>query len=561
MDIGSLAGPSVPVDAMAAGVGALPAPQPEAPPPPIIPMLHDVVVVRRKNYGCAKVEPVPPEEFGISRRAKTIRDATYVYHETTKTQAELIDLGFDETQVKNLPSGEGDEEESQARDTVDETDESDTGTLNEATRPIQVTEHYVRMDYTGKGARLYCVTTGGDDGDILKKKNGDDAIAEVDEIPFASVTPIVMPHRFFGRSIADIVMDIQRIKTALLRSLLDNVYLANNQRTEVGEDGATANTIDDLLNNRPGGIVRTKRVGSIAPIPNNSIGDFAYPMIEYMDSTREMRTGFTKQSAGIDANALQNQTAEAVGKFFTAAQARQRLIARIFAETGVKDLFLLLHAIIRKNDTQASTVRLRNKWVEVDPRQWKTRNDMTVNVGLGIGTKEQQIAFLMGLLTVQEKALMSGTGLVTPKHIYSTLEKLVELGGLRSAELYFQDPAEAPPQQPKPDPKMIEVEGKLKLQAAEAQADQQLAQQKAQAELQLSQAKAQEEARQSVEQMKAEFALELEKMRAEHQLEMVRMRMQERMGMQQNQTKERVGMDSNARKANLTAVRPGGKVG
>jgi hypothetical protein len=545
---------------------------PSPPMAPVVPaMLHDVTARRRTEYGCAKVENVPPEEFGISRRAKRIADAPYCFHETTSTQQDLIAQGFDEAMIVSLPSSTtSDTEEEQARDTVDESESDEGGTLNRASRPIRVLEEYIRMDYDGQGAKLYRVTRGGTSGEILTRDK-EPSIEEVDEIPFATVSPIRMPHRHYGRSIADVVMDIQRIKTALTRNLLDNAYRANNQRTEIAQSHATDDTIDDWVDNRIGGIVRTKQPGGLVPIPNTPIGDFAFPMIQYMDERLEQRTGVTKQGQGLDPNALQNIGENAILDAANAARARTKFIARVMAE-GIRDLCSLLHNTIRKNAQKAATVRLRNKWVEVDPRSWKARNDVTVTVGLGSGSKEQQIQFLMGILGIQEKAIMTASPLVTPENIYNTLEKLIQNGGLRSVQPYFTDPKTAPPQPPKPDPKMVEAEGKLKLQAAEAQASQQLSQQQAMADLQLAVAKMQEEAklerekaaeeaRQSMLQMQTEAALRIKEMQAEHQLEMVRMRMNAGVQMAGNATKERVGIDANERRANISAVRPGGKVG
>lgn len=541
--------------------GMMPPPAaPVAPPAPQ--MLHDVVARRKKSYACAKVVNVPPEEVGISRRAKSISEAAYFFHETETTQADLIDDGFDEDQVKKLPSGEiNDTEESEARDTVDDTDDMEaSGTSNEAMRPIRVLEEYIRMDYDGKGSRLYRVTRGGAQGEVLLR-GGEPAIEEVDVIPFASMTPIIMPHRHFGRSIADLVMDIQRIKTALLRSILDNAYMANNQRLEISQTHAVEATFDDILNNRPGGMIRTKMPGGLNPVPNQSLGEFVYPLLEYYDNIKETRTGVTKQGQGLQPNALQNIGENAILDAASAARAKTKFIARIFAETGIRDLFLLLHGVIRKNSSEEATVRLRGKWVKVDPRNWKTRNDMTVTVGLGTGSKESQIAFLMGLLGIQKEALLSGTGLAAPKHLYNTLKKLVEMGDLKSVEPYFEDPENVPPKPPQPDPKTVEAEGKLKLAAAEAQAKQQLAEQKAAADLKLEIARMQEEARLAQQQQEAEFALRIREMQAEHQLEMVRMRMQAGVQMAGNQTKAAVGFDANRSKAAITNTRPGGAVG
>jgi len=443
---------------------------------------HDVTIEQTKDASKVCVIGVPPEEVGIERGARSLRDCNYFYHDVRKTKEELIEQGYDEDQITSLLPDTGQRGiESTSRDTT--SGAGFAGGDKESQR-LLITEHYVRMDYEGKGkSELYRVTTGGANGDVLRI-NGKDDIQPIDVIPFAAMTPIPMPHRFFGRSIADLVMDIQRIKTALMRGMLDNVYLSNNPRVEVAEENAGPNTLDDLLVQRPGGVVRTKRLGGIQwqVVPN--ISGNLFPAIEYMDATREWRTGVTRQGQGIDANALQNQSATAVSQAFTAAQARLRLVARIMAETGIKDMFSLIHATIRKHGQQAKTVRLRNQWVQVDPRNWKTRNDLTINVGLGTGGKQQRLASLTMLAGLQEKAMASGlTNLVSAEHLYSTAKEIVKALELKNVDAYFSDPKSQPPLQPKPDPKMIELQAKNEIEKTQAQADIAVQTQKTQAEI------------------------------------------------------------------------------
>ncbi len=433
--------------------------------------LYDVTLSNKSTYACAKVEAVPPEEFGVSPMARSLKEATYCYHEPHgKTESDLIAMGFDAEQVERLETREDTPGvEAMARGYSQSSMTQPDVSIDKSMRVVKVTEHYKVMDYEQNGEPcLYRITTGGDNCEVLTRK-GKPAIEQVDELPFAVATPIIMTHRFFGRAVADLVTDLQRIKTALVRALLDNTYLANNQRMEVAMDHAHERTIDDLLAiNRPGGIVRTKRPGGLVPIPNNPINQFVFPMIEYIDATREWRTGVTRQGQGIDPNALQNQSATAVAQIFSAAQARIKLIARVLAETGVRDLFALLHGVIRKNDSQANTVRLRNKWVQVDPRNWKTREDMTVNIALGSGSKEQQIANIMNLINLQMQGVQApNLGLVTPKNIYNSTVKLMDLYQYKNPDQYVTNPDGAPPQQPQPDPAMIEAQSKMQQQQGE----------------------------------------------------------------------------------------------
>lgn len=523
------------------GVGqpAMPAPMPR--------MLHDVTVVKRTDYAFCHVEPVPPEEFGVSRRARSvhIEDSDYCFHETRTTQQALIDEGYDEDQVTSLSTSRGgaDTEEAISRDTVEDNKDLAMASLNEATRLIWVTEHYATLDYEKKGKScLYKIKTAGGTNEILRK-DGKPDIEPFDAMPFVSTTPIIMPHRFFGRSMADLVMDIMRIKTALLRSGLDNIYLANNQRIEISEQHSTDRTLDDLLTNRPGGIVRTKTPGGLNVIPNQSIGDVVYPMLEYQDAVREWRTGVTRQGQGIDAKSLANQSATAAGQMFSMAQARMRLIARIFAETGVRDLFKLMHATIRKHGrNQQDTVRLRNKWVQVDPRTWKTRNDMTIDVANVSGSKDQQMVFMMTLLGIQKEAIMAPQmGLVKPGNIYNTLKRIVRLSGQKGVEPFFTDPDEMGPDgkpvnqaPPPPDPKAEIEKAKLEASVAEGQAKMQMDQQKNAAQLQNDQAKGaaqlQMEREKAIAQQQtdreraaADLQLQREKITMEHQLKQEQM--------------------------------------
>lgn len=542
-------------------------------------MLHTVKVVTRKTYGCCRVEPVPPEEFGITRRARSIHvgDADYCFHETRKTQSDLIEQGYDPDQVDTLPSaGDDDTEEAITRQTVDDSQDVATAGLNRATRTILVTEHYIKLDYMGDGKpKLYKVVTGAGTNMVLRKQQEDgkgykDDIEPVDMNPFASATPIIMTHRFFGRSVADLVMDIMKIKTALTRSALDSIYLANNQRIEIAESHAGDKTLDDLLTNRPGGIVRTKQPGGLLPIPNQDISATIYPMLEYQDAVREWRSGVTRQGQGIDAKSLADQSATASAQLFTMAQARMRLIARIFAETGVRDLFLLMHAVIRKHGrSQQDTIRLRNKWVTIDPRDWKTRNDMTVNVGISAGSKQEQLAFLMNLLGIQREALMAPqSGLVGPTNLYNTLKRVVQLGNLKSIEPYFTDPDEKDETgkfvnrgEPPPDPKQIEIQGKMQL----AQADMQMETQKTAAQLQMEQQKNEADIRLQREKIVMEGELKRQQIEMEMQLKREQLQaelaLKRELSMAEIEMKKQTGFYAADAKAAVSGVHVGGEPG
>ena len=515
-----------------------------APSPPVTaPITHDVTIVTTRKLAQAKVLGVPPEEFGIERGARSIRDCNYCFHEVvTKTESQLIAEGFDEEQIKSLGDYTGNTEiETLARDTVQEHFSTTAGGVNPAARLVRITEHYVRMDYEGNGRPcLYLVMTGGDQCEVLRR-DGRESITPFDAIPFAATTPVPVTHRFFGRSIADLVMPLQREKTALKRGALDNLYLHNNPRVEVAESNAGPNTLDDLLVSRPGGVVRTKTAGGLNWQVVPDITTSIYPMLQYLDAELETRTGLAKQTQGIDADALQNQSATAVAQVFSASQMRIKLIARIMAE-GVRDIFALLHGTIRKHGQQQQTVRLRNAWINVDPRGWKTRDDMTINVGLGSGGKAQQFAQTMAIANIQKQLVAGGKAfLVGDRELYNTAAELTRIMGHKNPDLFFCDPTAVNPQTgqllhpmlPPPDPKLLAMQARTQADQAAVAHKAQIEQQKAerdaihqqvklQAEIELAKIKAELDAKMALLDAHIKAATEAQKMQhaqAQHQMD------------------------------------------
>jgi hypothetical protein len=510
------------------------------------PVTHDVTITTTKKVSQARVMGVPPEEFGIERGARTIPDCNYCFHETNQSVSSLISQGYDEKQVKGIASStNAPSTEDLSRDTVDE--ESPQGdSLNEMARQVRVTEHYIRMDYEGKGQTcIYKVTTAGEGGDILKL-DGKDDIEKVDCYPFAAASPVPQPHRFFGRSIADLVMQIQREKTAMKRGALDNMYLHNNPRPEIAESHAGTNTIDDLLVSRHGAPIRTKQPGGLVWQEVPDITGSIYPMLQYLDADLESKTGLSKQTQGIDANALQNQSATAVAQVFSASQLRVKLIARVLAE-GVRDMFSLLHGTIRKHGQQQQTVKLRNSWTPIDPRQWKTRQDMTINVGLGTGGKAQQFAQVMALANVQKEMIAGGKAhLVDDQALFNMASELTKIMGYKNPDKFFNDPSAKKPGteellHPPVDPPVPEA---VQVAQIKAQTDQQALQAKSQVDAQADERKAQIETVQAqadmaTEQRKleGEMALAQQKFELERELKLMDFQLKKQMHDEEMQMK------------------------
>jgi|MDTC01.3.fsa_nt_gb hypothetical protein len=402
------------------------------------PKLYNCVIKRSASSGKIKIENVPPEEFLIERTAKTIEDANFVAHRTVKTRSQLIEMGYDPEIVAKLPATQivlyNNERLTRFKD-IDEYPFDQTP--DTATENIELYECYVKVDYDGDGvAELRKVTVAGDAGyEMLDNES-------VDHIPFCGLTPIPMPHRFYGRSVAELVEDVQLVKSTVMRQLLDNMYLTNNNRVAI-MDGMV--NLDDLLTSRPGGVVRTKQPPNqvMMPMQSQTISQQAFPLLEYLDTVRETRTGITRYSQGLDADAL-NKTATGVNTLMTQTQMRMELIARIFAETGVKELFKKIFELSIKYQDKERIVNLNNKYVPVRPTEWKDRYNVTISVGLGSGSKEQQLVILNSILERQLQAFgLQGNKefpMVSLKNIYNTLSKMIENAGLKNVENYFVDP-------------------------------------------------------------------------------------------------------------------------
>ena len=413
--------------------------------------LYNCKIKRTSMGGKIKIESVPPEEFLIDRNAKTIDDADFVSHKVLMSRSDLVAMGYDEEEVANLPRSDTDiynTEEIVRERNIDEYPVDNY--TDSSTEKVLIYESYVRYDYDEDGiAELRKIVSAGDDGSMVLEN------MPCDNIPFVTVTPIPMPHRFYGRSVSELVEDIQLMKSTVMRQLLDNMYLTNNNRVAV-MDGMV--NMDDLLTTRPGGVVRTKQPPNqvMQPLQSQPISQQAFPMLSYLDTVREARTGITKSAQGLDADTLNSKTATGVNTLMTQTQMRSELIARIFAETGVKDLFRKIFELMVKYQDKERIVMINNQYVPVKPTEWKDKFNISIVVGLGTGSKEQQIIMLNNILERQLQAFQLQGGkempMVTLKNMYNTLTKIIENAGLKNIESYFVNPDIGKQMMPPPQP-------------------------------------------------------------------------------------------------------------
>ena len=431
--------------------------------------VHDVVIHRLNSIGRIRIENVPPDEFLISRRAKTIQESPYCVHRVQKTLSDIREMGFD-VDPEDIRGGSYDADEwsgeraaryrfDQAGD-VGYWSEPDQSSDDPSMWLYWLHEHYVRADYDNDGiAELRRVLMVGDY--VLEND-------EVDTIPFVTLTPIKIPHRLIGMSVADTIRSLQLIKTTLMRNMLDNVYGQNYSRMMVVEGAAN---IDDVISQRQGGLIRVKTPNAVTPLQTPQLSPQTFQFLEYLNHVQESRTGVSKMSQGLDENALTSHTtATAVNAVMTAAQSRLELIARRFAETGVKDLMQMIFMLAQKNQDKERVGRLRNEWFPVRPDQWADKMDCTVATGIGNGNRDQQMMHLSQMLQFASQAMAGGLSIVSEKNLYNMGAALVKNMGFLNVHDFLTDPDQQQQKGPSPEQQMAQQEMALKQKELEIKA-------------------------------------------------------------------------------------------
>jgi len=497
--------------------------------------LFNAKVAKKVEKKKVNVEAFPPEQLIIKRgwTSPLLHDCPYVARVMPVTLSELKQMGFkvdaSDLRASQDVFSESNTEEYRLTRTdgsyTHEDDNVDSEDDSLATGYLRI--EYVLVDYDGDGIaerRLIHRL----EGRILSNE-------ETDHVQIATTSPVLNPHRWDGMSIAEAVADIQRLKTDLTRSLVNAANLAVNPRKTVLTDtnGNPLVNVDDLLDFRIGGIVRQSRSDALGMEPMPFNGQAMLPVLAYVDEMAEKRTGVSKQQQGLDANALRtDRTAAEVMMTANAAKQRVKLIARIFAETLVKPVFQGILKLLTAGEMEPLAFRLRGEFVRYDPNEWRDQYDMTTNVGLGTGDKQQQIAFFQNLMQMQMGLAQSPFGqlLIDPQKIYNTVAKMVELGGQKNVGDFIGDPQGRPLQPPGPPPQLAIEQAKMQQQGQLKQMDLQYKaqaddlQRRQQAELELIRQHAQQQTdanRQAMEaqmhRMKLEQEAQLDALRAQYE--------------------------------------------
>ena len=411
--------------------------------------LHKVRVTKRNKIGKVKVMSVPPEEVLINRHARSMDDAELVAHRAYLPISDLVEMGYDRDEMESFATDEDDFDlfNQEARERF--FDQRDVDYRDPSRRRVLYVEAYVHLDVDGDGvSELRRVCCAGPNYEILRND-------PADLVPIALFQPDPEPHTALGGlSIADLTMDIQRIKSAVLRASLDSLSMSTHPRVGIVEGQAS---LEDVMNVEAGGVIRMRQPGAVVPFNLPFVGKEAFPMLAYMDEMRENRTGISKAADGLDPSALQSSTLMAVQQTVAAAQQRVELVARLFADGGMTQLYKGLLQLIIKHIDKPRMIRLRNQFVPMSPDRWNANMDVVSNVALGKGGDQERMAMLQQVAGKQEQILQT-MGPVNPlvdmTNYYQTLVQMLEIAGFKDPLRFFKDPANFQPSQepPKPDP-------------------------------------------------------------------------------------------------------------
>ena len=421
-------------------------------------VLYNIKIKRHIEDSKVKIENVPTEEFLIDNMATSIKDARFVCQRSLVTRAELVELGYDKGTVEELPL-----------------DDANVTTMGDYRRDGSYNIGDETSDKTQQLITYYeCYLNVGDNnGEATKHRicyAGKTILAddEIDYVPFYSLCPFPIPHQFYGQSLADRTMDLQFIKSTITRQMLDNLYLTNNSRVGVVEGQVN---IDDVLNSTAGGVIRMKNPAAIVPMTVQSSAAQSFPMLQYLDEVQSKRTGVNDMNQGLDANVLQNVSATAIATMTAQSQGKLELMARIFADTGVKELMQGISHLVCKYQDKERMLLIAGNPVTIDPTEWKNLYNVSINVGLGNGGTDEKIGMLQMVLAKQEMIIQQyglGNPLVDIKQYRDTLAKFINISGMRDDAQFLKEITDEQSQQMAQQAQQSANQAPPELQAAEA---------------------------------------------------------------------------------------------
>lgn len=409
--------------------------------------LFSGVLTRKVDKSQVVLEVVPPEEFVITARAKSIKDADVVGRKTRISQSDLIKQGYSRKVIEDLAGNDElwlqVEPEVSAR--FDATEGSGIiGLDNHAATPdrrkIDVYELYAHLDVDGEGvSRLWKVTYAG--RKVLDKQR-------VDRVPFVCFVPLPVPHSFYGNNFAARVIPTQNARTVLVRGILDHTVITNNPRYQVVRGGLM--NPKELMENRVGGIVNVTRPDAVSPLPQTGLNPFVFQTVQLLDEDKEESTGISKLSSGLNKDAISKQnSADMVTQLVSLSQQRQKIIARQFAEGFLKPLWLEVYQLVLENENTEKVIEVSGEYIPIDPAAWEARTDVEVEFALGYGEKEREAQKFVqvDMMLSQDPTLAD---IYPLEKRYNTITRALEASGIKDVASFLVNPAELQPKGPDP---------------------------------------------------------------------------------------------------------------
>ena len=409
------------------------------------------VTVAQPQAPLVRDKAIPNEWFLVAPDTVDLDESVYVGDKAPVSISELVGMGYDHDELLTIWDGSNAETVvEKARDADRSSTRDSIGRRVGPARQLWLHEEYPLYDLNGDGIaeRLFVHRIG---FHVLR-------VMEVDEQPYSGWSPIPMQHRFTGQSIADKIMDIQRIRSVLLRQGLDSLYQTTAPRMTLSESSIGDDTIDDLLTVRPGALIRYK--GNLAPMPLavSDSSPTSFQAMEMMSAERESRTGVTRQSQGLNPDTT-NKTARGMAMLQENSDQIELYVTRNMAEMLVAPMFAKRYQLMRQH-VQPFRMKIEGKYTLVDPSKWPDEPDMQINVGLGTGSREQRIAYRRELIGMQAEAQGAGLRIVDEAKLFNSAKAFVDDTSLGVATDFFNDPSQLPPAEPKTDPAAIEAQGK-----------------------------------------------------------------------------------------------------
>ena len=400
----------------------------------------DFVVTYQSPYyvkNAPKIENILVSDFIYSSDAKSLEEANFVAQKRKVTmsylrerEAQGVYANIDEIKTEDF-------RQSKIESPIEQVigDKYNDLTFNQedkARLEVVIYECYTKMDINGDGILEDMIITICGDTIIRIEQN------YMGRHPFFTISPTKDPHRIWvKRSYAELIGELQDLKVALTRQIMHNVALNNDPKMLLAED---AINIDDYIQGRK--VIRMKSGHSLSevamPMPVHPLSPQTFQFLEYIEGQKENRTGITRYNQGLDANSL-NKTATGISAILGQSSQRLELIARMFAETGIYELFRFMVSLNQKFIDQNTVIRLTNKSLKINPEDLTGNFDLVVNAGISIATKESTIMATQTLLTALMQANAGGYMVSTPENIYNLFKKWIESIGFKNYGDYITD--------------------------------------------------------------------------------------------------------------------------